>query len=909
MGLAAGASVGHYQVLSLLGRGGMGEVYRAHDSRLKRDVALKILPEFFATDPGRRARFQREAQVLASLTHPHVAAIYGAEETGRHSALVLELVEGDTLADRIARGPIPLADALPMALQIAEALEYAHEHGVVHRDLKPANVKVTPDGSIKVLDFGLAKLTDDGVSPLSHASESPTMTAVSHMGVLLGTAAYMSPEQARGKPVDRRSDVWAYGCVLYEMLTGHRLFEGEDVADILANVLKAAPDWSRLPADVPASIRTLLRRCLERDRTRRLPDIGSARLELADAISGGDAPSTAPSARSRSGWLPWAIAGAGVTAAVMALVLGAPWRSPAPALPAMRLSVDPGAPGEIGRLAIPGPMMAISPDGTTLALLMGPPSGLGQIFVRRLNELQAVPLAGTEGAQAPFFSPDGAWIGFFAGNALKKIAVTGGAAITLATVLNPMGATWTERGTIIFVPAPGNLAEVPAEGGTAVSIMPRITGAAAQPQAIPGQNAVIFTEMFGPRATERANIIAYPLGGEPRVIVRGGFSGRYVESGHLLYVSQGTVFAVRFDADTLTVTGNAVPVLEDVLVDGGMGAAQLATSRAGTLAYISGGTQIAERPVSWLDARGTVKPVVADLGLWGTPRLSPDGSRLALTRVTGEGNPDVWTYDLERGTLGRLTLEPGMEALPVWTSDGRRIAYSALVEGSLNLFWRRADGTGEAQRLTKSPLGQVPSSWHPTRPILAFFDGAPPKQRVMLLELDGNEASGWKPREPVEFVSGPYRSVAATFSPDGNWLAYVSDRSGRLELYVRPFPGPGDEVQVSSGGANDPQWSKTRQELVFSTFPPVANSTGQIMVARYAVQGGVFRPERPRPWAPTTLRTPPFGTFGVNLDLHPDGQRIVFADVQQAATTSAEREKLIVVSRFFDELRQRTGSR
>jgi serine/threonine-protein kinase len=698
-----GTPIGVYEVVSLLGSGGMGEVYRARDERLKRDVALKILPESFAGDPERLARFQREAQVLAALNHPHVADIYGLEESNGYRALVLELVEGETLADRIARGAIPVDEALPLARQIVEALEYAHEHGVVHRDLKPSNIKITPDGTVKVLDFGLAKLADSSIVLQPDSSTSPTIAAVSQVGVLLGTAAYMSPEQARLKAADKRGDVWAFGCVLYEMLTGRRAFEGDEVTDILANVLKASPDWTRLPANIPPSIRTLLRRCLEKDRAHRLPDIGSARLEIADAIARRDESAAPTTVRvRRAQWLPWTIAATAAIATVVAIALWAPWRS-APALATTRVNIDLGA--NVSLIPVGAPSAVISPDGNTLVFVGQPANGPRQLYVRRLNQLQATPLAGTAGAVGPFFSPDGKWIGFSANNRLRKIVVTGGAAVTLAEGAAGIGATWTDRDTIIYVPQVGELREVSSQGGTPSAVAVQVDGAAPLiplfPASLPGSNAILYTALAGAGQLAEASVVAQVLpGGEPQVLVRGATFGRYVESGHLLYLTQGTMFAAPFDVKTLKITGNAVPVIDEVQFDGANGGAQFAVSRTGTLVFTPGGGQTVERPMSWLDQRGRITPInTSALGRWGTPRFAPDGRRVAITRVSDRGDLDIWTYDLDRDSSTRITFEASVSAAPVWTADGRRIAYgSSGVTGAapLNLYWKRADGTGEA---------------------------------------------------------------------------------------------------------------------------------------------------------------------------------------------------------------------
>ena len=906
--VAPKTSIGPYEVVSLLGVGGMGEVYRARDSRLRRDVALKMLPESLSNSADRLARFQREAQVLAALNHPHVAAIYGLEESNGHRALVLELVEGETLAERIAAGPIPVADALPIAKQIAEALEYAHEHGVVHRDLKPSNVKIAPDGSAKVLDFGLAKLSDGTVVERRDSSMSPTVADVTNVGVLMGTAAYMSPEQARRKEADKRSDVWAFGCVLYEMLTGRRAFAGDDVTDILANVLKSQPDWSRLPADTPAPIRRLLRRCLEKDRAQRWPDIASARFEIADAIAHGDEVAIPPVVARRTSWLPWSVAAVGVSAAVSAIVLWAPWRA-APVAAPTRMTVELGTDAslvpDIGSSGV-----VISPDGSSLAFVAR--SGESrQLYVRRMDQLQATALAtlpNEDPANSPVFSPDSEWIAFFAGGKLKKVAVTGGSAVTLADARLGLGASWVGD-TIFFQDAPPTgLLKVSQDGGTPV---PALEGGFGRlwPQALPDSDAVLFTTMTGLGALAEATVMVQRVSdAEPKVLVRGGHYGRYVESGHLLYVSQGTVFAAAFDLQSLSV-GAAVPVIEGVQFNELSGGSQFSVSRTGTLIFVPGSAAGVERRLGLLSQRSGILPIPSQLGVWGTPRFAPDGRRVAITRTVG-ANTDVWTYDFEREALLPITVENGAQSAPVWTRDGRRIAYGSAGRqgGPQNLFWKRSDGTGEAQQLTKAPIAQLPSDWHPTKPILAFHDGTPPgAQRVMLLEIDGDEASGWRPREPTELFAGQYRNVMPVFSPDGNWIAYLSNKSKRFELYVRPFPGPGDEVMVSNGGANDPKWSRQRRELLYSTFGASGGTDAQIMVAPYAIVNDTFVPEKPRLWSPTRIAAPPLGQFGLYTDLHPDGQRFVVAT--QPETPSRAQNTAVVVFNFFEDLKRRVPAK
>jgi serine/threonine protein kinase/Tol biopolymer transport system component len=910
MTLPGGTRLGPYEVVAAIGAGGMGEVYRARDTRLKRDVALKILPESFATDPDRLARFQREAEVLASLNHPHIAAIYGIEESNDTRALVIELVPGETLADRIARGPIPLDDALPIAKQIAEALEGAHEQGIIHRDLKPANIKLRPDGTVKVLDFGLAKLAETVAAVHSSGrSLSPTITSPAMMtgvGVLLGTAAYMSPEQARGKATDKRADIWAFGCVLYEMLSGRRAFEAEEVSDTLAFVLTKEPRWDSLPAGTPPLIRRLLVRCLEKDRKRRLADIADAKFDIEDTTVKTDAPlvNEAYSPRaivrrlSRAGLYLW-IAAIGVLVAVFAatFVLSTARRSMTVPEP-LRLSVELGA--DVS-LVNRGSVIALSPDGTLLAFVApSATSGTAQLYVRALQQLQATALPGTAGARDPFFSPDGQWIAFFADGRLKKISVRGGASVTLCDARNARGGAWAEDGSIIFQPE-GNatpLFRVSSAGGSPQPVTKLDSGELVQrwPQVLPGGRALLYTSHNAAGDFDGANIVVHPLPtGGRRIIQRGGYFGRYVSSGHLLYIHEGTLFAAPFDPERLEITGQAVPVLEGVASaptgTGLNGAAQFAISNSGTLVYLPG-ESFAGDPIDWVDRSGKTTPLRTTRANWANPQFAPDGQRLAISILEGPQR-DIWIYDWGRDTLTRLTFESEENNGPIWTPDGRRIAFGSRRLPNLisNLYWRRADGTGDVQRLTESSAPQFPGSWHPSGKFLAFSENSPQTNSdVMILPMEGDETSGWKPGKPSVFLNTPFAEQNPTFSPDGRWLAYNSDESGRAEVYVRPFPGRGAKLQVSTGGGADPKWSGERRELLYRSLD------SQIMVASYQVTGDSFTADRPRPWSEQRF------VIGRRFAVHPDGERVAVAVLRESGAT--KQDKVVFIFNFFDELKR-----
>jgi Tol biopolymer transport system component len=896
--LAPGTRIGPYEVTSQIGAGGMGEVYRATDTTLDREVAIKVLPAAFAQDANRLARFEREAKTLASVNHSNIAAIHGLERWQGTCALVMELVEGVTLADRIALGPIPLDEALPIARQLAEALEVAHERGIVHRDFKPANIKIRPDGTVKVLDFGLAKAMDSAV--VLSGSESPTITtpAMTQAGVILGTAAYMSPEQARGGPVDRRADIWAYGVVLYEMLVGRRLFDEPSVSETAAAVLKGELTLNALSPGTPASIGRLIARCLTRDARRRLRDIGEARITIDDALAHREDGSDAAEGQRLTQQTRWRLAipiwiVAAIAVVVAAVAMWAPRRA-APASGAVtRLTTDFGA--DI-TLANPGATnVVLSPDGQQLVLVGSPrPGDRPRLYVRSLDRLQATPLAGTDGARDPFFSPNGQWIGFFADGKLKKIPSSGGAAITLADAPDDRGGSWADNGWIAFSPRSGQfpLFRVPADGGAAEPLTRLDAGEVTHrwPQVLPGGHAVIYTASMATGSYEDANIVVRSLTDDhARIVHRGGYHGQYLPTGHLIYVSQRRLFAAPFDLARLEITAQGTPVLSEFATLPVTATVQLTFSQNGSLVYVPG-TNAAESlaSISWVRRDGRTQPLrPAPAAYRDALRFSPDGERLAVAIVNQQS--DIWVYELSRDFLSRLTAHPSLDVDPVWTPDGRRIAFRSARNGVDNLYWQRSDDAGEPQRLTESKFTQFPLSWHPSGKVLAFREyGRETGSDIWMLPIEGDEVSGWKPGKPTVFLAGPSDETDASFSPDGRWLAYQSDESGQNQVYVRPFPGPGGRVQVSTAGGSSPRWSRSRKELFY------ASADQEIMTATYTVQGDTFRADKPSLWAKG-----PFASF----DVHPDGERIAVVRTEESQSP-ARPGRLVLVFNFFEEIRR-----
>jgi Tol biopolymer transport system component len=904
MALATGTKLGAYEVTGAIGAGGMGEVYQAHDTKLGRDVAIKVLPEAFAHDPERLSRFQREAKMLASLNHPNIATVFGLEQSNGTSYLVMELVSGETLADRIKReGPVPIEEALKIAVQIAEALEAAHEKGIIHRDLKPANVKVTPEGKVKVLDFGLAKAFAGDVAD-SNPSQSPTLSAVATMqGVLLGTAAYMSPEQARGKLVDRRTDIWAFGCVFYELLTGNQAFEGEDITEILAAVVKSEPDWTALPAALPGKVRDLLRRCLQKDKTLRLQAAGDARIEIQETLA---APATAAAetaAPATRGWrerIAW-LAVAGVLAVIaIAFAIGFVLRAPKPLQP-LRLSAEIGADASL--YTANGSSVILSPDGTRLALVAAGSDQKRRIYVRSLDQLQATALSGTENAYDPFFSPDGQWIGFFADAKLKKISVQGGASVTLCDAADDRGGDWGEDGTIVFTKDTGSaLSKVSSAGGTPqpLTALDKQTGEATHrwPQMLPGGKAVLFTSSTHGNDYEDADIVVYAMAsGQRKTLQRGGFYARYVPSGHVVYMHEGTLFAVPFDLKRLEVTGQPVPILGGVVTAPATGGTQFSFSETGNLVYVTGRGPYQNVSIYWMDHEGKFTPLRETPGLYVNLAFSPDGRRLALDILDGKRR-DIWVYGWERDTMTRLTFAGESNDNPVWTPDGQRIVYSSLEKGgALNLWWIRADGAGDAQRLAESKNAQYAGSWRSDGKVLAFGQFNPGTNwDILTLPIEGDEKSGWKPGEPKPFMNSASTELDPAFSPDGRWFAYTSDESGGNEVYVRPFPGPGGKWQISTGEGYLPKWSRNGKELFYRT------RDSKIMAVTYTASGDSFHADKPQLWSPGQFTDRGRGTY--NFDVHPDGKRFAVLKAPGAEQAAAVNHVSFIFN-FFDELRRR----
>jgi serine/threonine protein kinase len=812
MGVVAGDQFGAYLILDKLGEGGMGEVYRARDTRLNRDVALKVLPDLFARDAGRLARFTREAQLLASLNHPNIGAIYGIEQ----NALVMELVEGEDLSAIVTRGPLPLADVLPIAKQIADALEAAHEQGIVHRDLKPGNIKVKGDGTVKVLDFGLAKALGPDVGSATDLMNSPTLTApATQLGMIIGTAAYMAPEQARGKAVDRRADIWAFGAVLYEMLTGHRTFEGDDVSTTLASVLKDEPRWNVLPADLPPPLTRLLRRCLEKDPRRRLSAIGDARLELDEHELVAAAPvvterSPHPSMLSRL----WPVAAGIVVTAVAAALL---WPSAAP--PAdqrvQRLSILPPS----GEQVYPDSTgIAVSPDGTMVAFIVGSVvRSENEVWVRSVGSMSARRLEGTESAGLVFWSPDSSRIGFFTNAKLKIISASGGRAETVADAPSGRGAVWTRSNVIIFAPdAGGPLFRISPNGGTPEAVT-ELDAAKKEyghrfPTLLPDGQHFLYAALPGKNG--KFDIFAGSLADKSRTFVASLEAAPvFAEPGWLLYARQGVLTALRFDARALQVAGDPVVLGDEpssILDPATSWTAgwSVSVSEAGSLGYYSAPSL--NTVATWYDATG------ASTGTLNLPpahyesiAISPDGTRGVLVRSTSPSESSLWLVDLARGGATPLSSGRGRNDAPVWSPDGTRVVWASDRDGIQNLFVKTVNDAAQEQQLFGSDqLFKNPSDWS--------RDG----QWIVMTQLDQDtsqnvwllDASGTKPPSPI--VRGPVRDNAGPISPDGRWIAFSSEDSGRFEVYVQSFPAPGRRVQVSETGATRAWWTRDGRRMV-----------------------------------------------------------------------------------------------
>jgi eukaryotic-like serine/threonine-protein kinase len=874
--LTSGTKLGPYEIQSALGAGGMGEVYRASDTKLKREVALKVLPELFANDAQRAARFEREAQLLASLNHSHIAHLHGLEEVNGIRALVMELVEGPTLAERISQGPMPLEEALPLAKQIAEALEYAHDRGIIHRDLKPTNIKLTPDGQVKVLDFGLAKALEGDVVEAS-ISTSPTISAAAtRAGMLLGTAAYMSPEQAKGKPVDRRTDIWAFGCVLYEMLSGKPAFSGETITDTLAGVVRGEPDWSLLPEKTPGLIRVLLHRCLLKDPKQRLQAIGEARIVTEKYLADPNAePAAVGEAKKNHERLLSIIAATALFAAIFLGILY--WRR-APEEPRVtRSQIKPmlnsslvfGGPGSGG--------FAPSPDGRRLAYVATTSEGKTLLWVRPLDSLQAQPLAGTEGAATPFWSPDSRFIGFFAGGKLKKIEASGGPPLTLCDAATGRGGTWNQEGVILFTPTVASpILRVSAVGGTATPITALDTSKNESshrwPYFLPdGRHFLYVTgSSFTPKESPTNSILVGSLDSKESKMLFHAHANAIYASGHVLFLRQNTLMAQPFDAKRLELTGEAFPIADPVQEDEGRFHGVFSTSENGVLTYVEG-VSGRDRQLIWVDRSGNKLGEVQGADAYADTQISPDGKRLSFT-LEASGY-DIWVDDLARGVKTRLTFGSSSSQAnqaEVWSPDGRQIAYSCARPGKFGLCVRPSDGSGNEEVIlagTENP--RYPNDWSPDGKVLAYYESRLGVLGIWMLPLSGE-------RKPFPFLQSPFNQLGARFSPDSKWLAYFSVESGRPEVYVVPFPGPGGKWQLSTGGGTWPRWRRDGKEIFY------LSPDNKVMAAEVRGNGSSFEIGAVR----ALFETRPYRSGGAAFDVSADGQRFIIEYAQEQPTAA-----------------------
>jgi eukaryotic-like serine/threonine-protein kinase len=818
MPISVGDKLGPYQILAPIGAGGMGEVYQARDSKLGRDVAIKVLPEAFAHDSERLSRFQREAKLLASLNHPNIATIYGLEDSNSTSYLVMELVPGETLADRIKRDClVPVEESLAIAKQIAEALEAAHEKGIIHRDLKPANVKLTPEGKVKVLDFGLAKAFA-GDTANEDFSNSPTLSQAATMqGIILGTAAYMSPEQARGKGVDKRTDIWAFGAVLYELLTGKQAFSGDDVTEILAAVVKSDPDWSRLPELTPSTIKTLLRHCLRKDKRQRIPDAAAVRIVIDDVLTGAasaDAIATEPGRR-QFGWIPTAMA------AVLLLLLAA--------LSFVHFRETPPSEQRAAQFEVPSPTarvgpFAISPDGRYLAMSGG---GRSRLWVRPIDSLEARELPGTEGGYYPFWSPDSSYIGFFADGKLKKIALAGGEAQILCDAAGNAGGSWGPNGTILF-PLSGvtSLSRVLGRVSAAGGVPTPVTKVAGEgdidkyPEFLPDGRRFLY--LLVSEKTETSGIYVGSLDGAPPVrLLPDQSSAAYVPAsalardGYLLFRHETTLMALPFNSERLQATGEMFPLAQQVGNAGNSAHAGFSVSANGALAYLTA-SAAQQHELAFLDRSGKRLGALAKTGIIRPFAISPDDRMVAVSIVDGQtGTTDIWLADVARNAISRFTSVTGagsIASFPAWSPDGKRIAFSIRLPDAVqrNLYWKAANGIGQPELLAHGIGGDMgPYGWSLDGKFIVYAENASKTKRdIWLLPLEGD-------RKPVPYLNTSANEDFPQLSPDSRWMAYASDESGQAQVYIQAVPPNGTRVQVSAAGGSQPRWRQDGKELFY----------------------------------------------------------------------------------------------
>ncbi len=862
----------------------MGEVYKARDTRLDRIVAIKVLPTHLADRTELRERFEREAKTIASLNHPHICTLYDTGQQDGIDFLVMEYIEGETLAQRLMKGALPIQQVLQYAIEIADALDKAHRKGITHRDLKPGNIMLTKSGT-KLLDFGLAKLAQEA-APAIPDSQLPTMkSAITAQGTILGTLQYMAPEQVEAKEVDARTDIFAFGAVVYEMATGKRAFEGKTSASVMAKILEAdPPSMASLQPMTPQTLDRVVKKCLAKEREDRWQSAKDLTDELKwIAGASAEAPKAAvPEAKAAAkGWrraaLPVSIVLAIAILTGIAIWKLSPTASPLPQpITRMVITLPPG-----DRLVGPNqPALALSRDGSHLAYAATRGS-IQQLYLRSMDSLEARPIPGTEGAYAPFFSPDGQWLGFMAGGDLKKVSVNGGAAVTVGGINDPRGASWGNEGTIIFTPLGGGIEQVPDAGGAMRPLTRLEKGEPSHrwPEFLPGGQAVLFAGgLLG-----ASNIAVYAVAkGERRDLVQGGTSPHYAASGHLVCAQGGTLMAVPFDPQRLEIKGAPTPVIEGVAQSTSTGATQYSISTTGVLVYLSGGAGGGLRRLVWVNRNGSEQLLSAPARDYGYPRLSPDGRRVAA-----EIGSQIWRYDLARDTLTRFTFEGDINQNPTWTPDGKRIAFYSNKEGPANLFWQLADGSGGLERLSTSQYGQIPKSWSPDGQLLAFHENNPVTQKdIWVLRLSDRKA------EP--FLRTPFLEGAPTFSPDGHWLAYVSNESGRPEIYMMPYPGPGGKWQVSTEGGTEPAWNRNGRELFYRS--------GKKMMAVGVTTQPSFSADKPRVLFEGEYFVSQFPLMGTAYDVSPDGQRFLMVKETEQATSITQ---INVVLNWFEELKQK----